>query len=486
MKFKSNDEINKECMELLNEDKDIWKNNFHFDSPLGLINDPNGLSFYNGEYYIFFQWNPYGCEHNYKHWGYIKTKDFINFKYPNVFISPDSWYDKNGCYSGSAIVKDNILNLVYTGNVKDPEGNRESYQCLATLSNEDEVKKLGPIINEIPNGYTAHFRDPYIFEKDEKYYIVIGAQNKKLQGRALMYSSIDFNEWILEGEINSKYKDFGFMWECPSLFQINGLDILAISPQGLKKEELKYQNIYQSGYMIGNLNYENLNYNHGEFKEFDSGFDFYAPQIFKDINDRTIMIGWMGLPETEDCHITSKYGWMHSLTMPRELFIKDGILYQSPIKEFKELREEKLVCLENIETDHLNINNIESNSYEMILSLNRGESNEVNISFMKDDNGEVSLVYNFDTEICTLSRVKCNSNGIEERKFKLYIKDSLKINMFVDKSAVEIYFGDGEEVASLRIYNGDEATGLSIESKKENLKINSINIWKMGEVKYYE
>ena len=63
MEFLNDEDINKKSKEYYNKTKDIWRDNFHFEPPFGLINDPNGLSYYKGEYYIFFQWNPYGCEH---------------------------------------------------------------------------------------------------------------------------------------------------------------------------------------------------------------------------------------------------------------------------------------------------------------------------------------------------------------------------------------------------------------------------------------
>lgn len=127
MKLKGLNEINDEV-------KSFYKNykstslrlNYHIEPPFGLLNNPNGLSFFNDSYYIFYQWNPYGPEHKYKHWALVKTKDFINYSMLKAVLSPTDWYDKNGCYSGSGIVVNDELKLLYTGNVKDEEGNREN------------------------------------------------------------------------------------------------------------------------------------------------------------------------------------------------------------------------------------------------------------------------------------------------------------------------------------------------------------------------
>ncbi len=64
--------------------KHPWKNSFHLEMPFGLINDPNGLAFYKGAYQVFFQWNPYSCEHKQKHWGHVSTKDFVHYKEPHT------------------------------------------------------------------------------------------------------------------------------------------------------------------------------------------------------------------------------------------------------------------------------------------------------------------------------------------------------------------------------------------------------------------
>lgn len=486
MKFRSSSEINKDCIEYYKEQKNKWRNNFHFEAPFGLINDPNGLSYYNGEYYIFFQWNPYGCEHKYKHWGYITTKDFKKFSIPKVAIAPTDWYDKDGCYSGSAIVRDGNLELLYTGNVKDENNNRESYQCRATVAKDKNIKKLGPIIKKIPKGYTAHFRDPYVWEKNGKYYSIFGIQNKELKGRVLLYSSEDFDTWKFEGEIKTNYDNFGYMWECPSLFELDGKDIFVVSPQGLKAEEFKYQNIYQSGYMIGKLDYESLEFKHGEFKELDMGFDFYAPQVFKDNMGRTILIGWMGLPETENVHPSKACGWIHSLTMPRELSLKDNRIYQNPIEEIKNLREENTFNLSDIQTDYIEYNDLLSNSYELKLDVDKNTASDIEIRFMASDEEYAVFKYNFNEEICIIDRSNMLFGDKSSRKFKLEGKNNLKIDMFVDESAVEIYLQDGMEVASIRLYPKDLSCGISVKSNDGKLNINSMNIWKMGEVEYCE
>lgn len=487
MEFLNKEEINKKSAEFYKIPKELWRDNFHFEAPFGLINDPNGLSYYNEEYYIFFQWNPYGCEHKYKHWGYVKTKNFKDFSIPKIALIPEDYFDKNGCYSGGAIVKDGNLEVFYTGNVKGDKGERISYQCKGVLQENGEVKKLGPVIEELPKGYTAHFRDPYIWEKDGQYYMILGIQRADLKGRCVIYRSHDLENWNFMGELKTSHNDFGFMWECPSFFELDNKEVLIFSPQGLEKEEFRYQNIYQSGYLVGDFDYGTLEFkSEREFKELDMGFDFYAPQVFKDGKGRTIMIGWMGLPEKEEFHCSREKGWIFSLTMPRELTLKDGVLYQNPIKEMRSLRGDKIVNLNNVCIEHLNFKEVKENSYEFKIDIDRYESSNFKLNFMEGEDEYTSLTYDFEKEICLIDRNSMANGEKGIRKFKLESNGNLKINMFVDKSSVEIYFQDGKEVASLKLYPKKDSFNLSLKTEGGQAKINTLNIWKMNEVNYYE
>ena len=137
---------------------------------------------------------------------------------PEIILKPEDWFDKDGCYSGGAYVKDDILKLFYTGNVKGPNNERESYQCIVDYHKEGSFEKKGVIIEKQPEGYTAHFRDPMIFVENNTYYMVLGIQNKDLKGRVLIYKSEDIEKWELIGELETDMKDFGYMWECPNIF----------------------------------------------------------------------------------------------------------------------------------------------------------------------------------------------------------------------------------------------------------------------------
>ena len=106
------------------------------------------------------------------------------------------------------------------------------------------------------------------------------------------------------------------MWECPDYVEQDGKKFLSVSPQGLKREEFRFQNIYQSGYFPVK---EDGSVDERDFREWDMGFDFYAPQTFTDNSGRRLLIGWMGMPDAEEEYTnkTIDEGWQLCLTVPR-------------------------------------------------------------------------------------------------------------------------------------------------------------------------
>jgi beta-fructofuranosidase len=480
---KSYEDINQELNNYYrNKDNNIWRNNFHIEMPFGLVNDPNGLSYYNNKFHIFYQWNPFGCEHKTKHWGLVTTTDFVNFTKPQIVLKPEEWFDKNGCYSGCGLVKDDELKLYYTGNVKGPNNERESYQCVATYHKDGTIEKQGVLIEKQPEGYTAHFRDPYIFVKDESYYMILGVQNNDLEGKALIYKSNDAAKWDLLGELKTNMQDFGYMWECPNIIKVSDdREAFIFSPQGLESEEFKYQNIYQSGYVIGTLDLKEVELkSHSEFKELDMGFDFYAPQIFNH-NNENIMFGWVGLPNKDSEYPTSNCGWLYSLTIPRVLEYKDNVLYQKPLKEMENLRQAQTIDIQNLASDNYELK-LDSRCVEMILNLDMKDANFIQIKFKFKDE-YISLTYDKKTQVCIIDRNNMHLGGKGVRKFKLKVTEEFKLHMFIDKSVMEIYYQDGVEVATLMYFPKEEQLEIEIRNDKE-VKINELYMWKLRSVKY--
>ena len=454
-------------------EKDFWRQKYHIQGIVGLINDPNGFSQFKGKYHMFYQWNPLGTDHKNKTWAHSVSDDLLHWKRLKTALRPDTWYSKDGVYSGSAIVDDEKLYLFYTGNVKDSDGNRESYQCLAVSSDGENFERWEPSIVNQPDGYTRHIRDPKIWKKDGKFYAVIGIQSEDLEGKAVLYSSENIKDWKFEGEIaganHGKIKDFGFMWECPDYFQLKDektgeiKDLLVFSPQGLEPEGDLYNNKYQTGYLFGKLDYKNPEFEiSSNFVEIDRGNDFYAPQSMEDDKGRRLIVGWMGIPEEEDFP-TVKNKWLHCLTLPRELKVIDGKLYQVPINEMESIRGEKIEFSGKV-TGEVKVGT--GVTYELKAKFTDFNS-DFGLKLRTGKNSETVLKFDYNDKKFVLDRTK--GEQPDKRLRKVYLGDisELELTIFVDNSSVEVFINGGQEVFSSRIFPEKNADGISVFADKD-------------------
>jgi len=454
-------------------EKDFWRQKYHIQGIVGLINDPNGFSQFNGKYHMFYQWNPLGTNHKNKTWAHSVSSDLLHWERMKTALRPDTWYSKDGVYSGSAIVDDDKLYLFYTGNVKDSEGNRESYQCLAVSSDGENFERWEPSIVNQPDGYTRHIRDPKIWKKDGKFYAVIGIQGENLEGKAVLYSSENIKDWKFEGEIaganHGKIKDFGFMWECPDYFQLKDektgeiKDLLIFSPQGLEPEGDLYNNKYQTGYLFGKLDYEKPEFEIlSDFVEIDRGHDFYAPQSMEDDKGRRLVVGWMGIPEEEDFP-TVRNEWLHCLTLPRELKVIDGKLYQLPIKEMESIRGEKIEFSGKVAGEVKVGTGV---TYELKAKFSDFNS-DFGLKLRTGKSSETVLKFDYNDKKFVLNRTK--GEQPDKRLRKVYLGDisELELTVFVDNSSVEVFINGGAEVFSSRIFPEKDADGISVFADKD-------------------
>lgn len=432
-----------------------FRQTFHIQPPMGLMNDPNGLAYFDGYYHVFYQWFPLGPVHGVKYWYHMKSIDLITWIDEGPGIRPDLDFDSHGAYSGSALEQDGKLYLMYTGNKRDENWRRYPSQCIAVMNQNGEISKWqDPVIPEPPNGYTEHFRDPRVWKEDGGFWAIIGAQREDLTGTVLLYSSPDMKTWRLEGELKTNLPNFGYMWECPDYFELDNSGVLIFSPQGIEEKGDEFQNIYQSGYLIGEtLNLLSREFHHGAFKELDRGFDFYAPQTMVDPNGRRILIGWMGLPEID--YPTDKNGWAHCLTIPRELSIQNGKLIQTPVKELEALRKQKVEIQACIENESKTFLGLTGTTFEMKIKIENLDAVECGIEFRANNTKKTVLKYEAKRKRLILDRsLSGESVGIDYGTIRACSLESelLTVHLFVDVSSVEIFINDGEEVFTARIF----------------------------------
>jgi beta-fructofuranosidase len=321
---------------------------------------------------------------------------------------------------------------------------------LAVSEDGMTFEKKGVLI-ETPKGYTAHFRDPKVWKKGDSWFMVVGAQSEDYQGKAVLFRSSDLRNWEHLGPIAGSNEgtngELGYMWECPDIFELGGTDILMVCPQGLDADGMEYANTYQSGYFAGEMNVHNLQFNHGEFRELDRGFEFYAPQTTLDEKGRRILFGWMGVPEQyEQTHPTIDKQWVHCMTIPRELSWSDGKIIQTPVEELAAMRGPVLLHSSvTIENDQKAIRGIQGRSIELNI-----EVDQLDDMFAIELFQYASLSYK--DHVLTLSRPHLEERSKTEFRRVVLGEGLRNLRLFIDSSSLEVFVNGGEEVFTSRIF----------------------------------
>ncbi len=412
-----------------------WRQALHLEPPRGWLNDPNGLCFFGGFYHVYFQYAPDQADGSGKKcWGHYQSRDFLHWEFTGTVLFPDIAEDKDGVYSGCAVVHDDTLHLFYTGNVKHAgnydyinSGREANVIHVYTRDGIHMSEKQIVLRNEdYPSFCSCHVRDPKVWCENGKWKMVLGARTRDDKGCVLFYESLDLENWHYDR--SDAVADFGYMWECPDCFDVDGHRYLSLSPQGMVHTETAHQNIYSSGC----FQYDNTL---TSFEEWDKGFDFYAPQTFEAPDGRRILIGWMGIGDIPYANPTTALGYQHCLTLPREITrAEDGTLRQNPIQELAALRGEAMQMEEDTPVS-LNL------PFDMVSAVENPFS-------IRIDNA-IELCW--DRKLFCLRFLEDNVGcGRSIRRAKLDICTNIRV--VADKSALEIYLNDGRIVFSTRMY----------------------------------
>lgn len=427
-----------------------WYPRYHLAARAGWMNDPNGLVWFDGWYHAFYQHHPYSPKWGPMHWGHARSRDMVHWEHLPIALAPEGPADKDGCFSGSAVVDGNTLALIYTGHKfhgsADTDDNLYQVQCLATSRDGIHFERHGMVIDTPPDLH--HFRDPKVWREGEFWYMIVGSRVENT-GQVRLYRSTDLCEWHDKGIFAEADEVMGFMWECPDLFTLGGKHILMFSPQGISAKGYDYRNLFQSGYLLGEWQPGQSFIHDGQFMELDHGHDFYAPQSFLTPDGRRIVIGWLAMwespmPEQQD-------GWAGMLSLPRELSLGGNHrVSMKPAKEVTALRGSYYpTCAFNL------------NSQKVVM-VRDAEAVEVQLVW----DLRLSTAEQFGMELGDGLRVFVDNQAqrlVVERRYPGYSLEGtrsiplptdskLSLRIFIDSSSVEVFVNDGDACLSSRIY----------------------------------
>ena len=307
----------------------------HFAPARGWMNDPNGLIQWNGRVHLFYQHNPAGPVQENIAWGHASSTDLWQWDDHPLALEPDpSGPDRDGCYSGCAVVADGTPRLLYTG----VHGERE-LPCLAEAADRDLIGWTrdpgNPVIASPPPGEMVQaFRDHSAWRAGPVWYQVVGGGLTDRGGALFLYRSADLRNWQYAG-VFAAAADHGLdgmIWECPDVFVLGDTTVVVVSVWDGQPPYAMWMTGQVSGHRFVPR----------QVGRCDDGHRYYAPQSLTLADGRRVAFGWL-----REClgeltgHDKTRAGVM---SLPRELFLDGtGALQSRPARELDGARREILL-----------------------------------------------------------------------------------------------------------------------------------------------
>ena len=438
---------------------------YHLLPAANWMNDPNGPIYWQGQYHMFFQYNPNGAFWGDMHWAHAVSPDMLHWKHLPVAITPTpGGPDKDGVFSGCAVIDNGVPTVVYTG--VEPET-----QCIATSEGDlTSWKKFAhnPVIAGPPAGMeVTGFRDPCVWKEGDNWMMALGSGFRGKGGVVLLYASSDLRKWeylhpLVTGRMRPGASakdpvDSGEMWECPDFFTLGDKHLLLISTERVEK------------YLLGR-------YTDRRFQpETTGGVDFgcyYAARTMTNTGDRRILWGW--ITEGRSVEAQKAAGWSGAMSLPRELTLLGSQVQMRPAAEVEKLRGKQLG--EDAEGDCL----------EIRTDIEPGDALQFGLKLRaaRDGSEQTPVYYDRVAHTLCVDRSKSSldasaDHGMQSGPFLLGNTEPLRLHIFLDGSVIEIFAND-RACLTARVYpTGARSTGLGLYASGGKARMASFEAWEM-------
>jgi fructan beta-fructosidase len=464
------------------------------------MNDPNGMVYYQGEYHLFYQHNPYGDTWGHMSWGHAVSTDLIHWKHLPIALFEENeimvfsgsavvdWKNSSGLCKNPDAADKSCLVAFYTGHGKGKQTQNLAY---SNDRGRTWTKYAGnPVIDINSKG----FRDPKVFwhELTQKWIMVtVLAGVHKVR----FYGSTDLKSWNALSDFGPAGATGG-AWECPDLIQL-GID-------GTQNESrwVLIVNIYPGGvtggsggqYFVGQFDGTRFTNDNPENQQLwvDYGKDFYAAVSWSDIpssDGRRLWLGWMNNWQYADKVPT--YPWRGAQSIPRALGLKkypEGIrLIQSPLIEMQKLRDQHYRFEnEKIAADSaLLTSRVAGDTLEIQAEFHLGSATEFGFKVRRGPSEETLVGYDVTNKQIFVDRTRSGnvefSPDFPGRHAGALSpqNERVRFHIFVDRCSVEVFGNDGQMVLTELIFPDSTSQGIQLYSRNGETKLVSLDIWKL-------
>lgn len=466
--------------------KEKYRPAYHFTPVYGWMNDPNGMVYLDGEYHLFYQYNPFGAMWGNMHWGHAVSTDLTSWTYLPVAIGPDSL---GAIFSGSAVIDkyntagfgENAMVAIYTS------AGKVQTQSIAYSTDKGRTFTKYDKNPVIANPDIPDFRDPKVFWHKESNQWVMALATKQT---ITFYGSPNLKEWSRLSEFGEGIGDHGGVWECPDLFPLsyNGKTkwvlLVSINPGGPNGGSA-------TQYFVGDFDGKTFKPDALPYPLWiDYGRDNYAGVTWSNIPEadgRRIFIGWMSNWDYAN-QVPSKY-FRSANTVPRELKLASNgnhlILTSYPVKEINALKnkEKNLIDDVTVTTEYRieKLLSVNEGSCEIEFTLQPENTDSFGFSLENTKNEKIEVTFDKAAKQITLDRrtsglTAFKDNFASEMKTPLTVRKEYRIRLLVDKASVEFFVNEGETVMTSIFFPTENMNTLRFFTAKGEMKVSGIRI----------
>lgn len=458
---------------------------YHLTPPFGWTNEPHGFFYLNNEYHIFNQQNENGPYWSHINWGHYTSTNLLHWEDQGQVLYPEPGFDEVGIWSGHVALKNGNPFLFYTGVNKARAG-----IGMATSSPPyNEWTKLpgNPIIPNVPSSpANADFRDPFVFNHNDQWYMMVGTglREGNARGGLFLYKSNDtqLRNWSLVGDHimyagNLETGDVGHYWEMPLYHNFGDKTLLLVN-------RLKNNSKARAIYWTGSFNGEKFIPENETPRALELTDNMLSPAIGLDEEQRLVAIGI--IPDEIDSGSHRSQGWAHSLSLPRVWILDNNELIQRPHPNLENIKGELIVEKQNLTIRPGNegyLDNVSANNYKIEASFNSESVRQVGFVLHRNGNEQTKIYYDSNVQELVVDRTNSSllggvGNTKTLNRTSIELPNQQEWEIFVDASIVEVFI-NGNKTFSTRIFPSSSQRELDLFAVEGEALFSSIRVFNM-------
>ncbi len=474
-----------------------YRPQWHFSPRRNWLNDPNGLIYLDGEYHLFYQYNPFGDVWGHMSWGHAVSPDLLHWTELEVAIPED---DRVSIYSGSIVVDaantsgfgksgQSLLVAIYTGCKRVPEGGQAQEIAYSTDKGRTWTKYANNPVLDIG---LRDFRDPKVFwhaPSDRWVMAVVRPDDHQVS----FYSSANLRDWTHLSDFGPQ-GETGGIWECPDLIEFPSDD--GSASRWVLKVDTFAGHPGGTGAQVFIGHFDGTHFtstepaqHHGQWV--DHGCDFYAALSWANLptsHQAPVWIGWMN--NHGYAAKTPTAPWRGAMSVPRELFLRDTPqgtrLGQRPWQGLSALRGEVWrmdeLRLQN-EMRTLPLQWLDSRSMELQWRIEAGDAQTLGLQLRCGPDTHLTVGVDRTRKVLFVDRSRAG-RVVDETRWSGRREaplpadtEVLELRVLLDRCSVEVFTGDGAACLTELFFAEDAHQGVKLYAQGGTITRSSVQVW---------